>query len=58
MSAEASGRMVNSSVDHGADEAGRETDGFSMDIRGRWLMVREEKGETVVKQLVVGPGGL
>jgi hypothetical protein len=31
MSAEASGRMINSSADH---EAGTETDAFSMEIRG------------------------
>ena len=34
MSAEVSGRMISSSVDHGTDEANIETDVFSMAIKG------------------------
>jgi hypothetical protein len=44
MSAEVSGRMINSSVDHGPDGAEIETDAFSMEIRGL-LEVKEERVE-------------
>lgn len=35
MSAEVSGRMINSSVDHLVDDAGIETDAFSIVFRER-----------------------
>jgi hypothetical protein len=44
MSAEVSGRMMNSSADHGPDGAGIETDAFSMEVRGL-LEVKEERGK-------------
>ena len=53
MSAEASGRMISSSVDHGTDEANIETDVFSMEIRGKRLRRKGGKGVSVVRQLVV-----
>jgi hypothetical protein len=45
MSAEVSGRTINSSVDHGFDGAGIETDAFSMEeIRGS-LKVKGQGGK-------------
>jgi hypothetical protein len=52
MSAEVSGRMMNSSADHWADVVREETDAFSMLINSLWKDGLRRRWESVVGQLL------